>query len=173
MDFAPEKLHLLVDAEKKLDIRSTIYVMADRTQYDIEPHIEYMRTLMSEGFEFGLHTTCYASLEHTEDVIREECEWFKGCFGDYPKSFTFHGMVYRNMAQIESLSTLRKAPGILTDGLEFQTEFMNGPFDWRLSDVYQSVVNAALDSRFKKMDFKVGQTGMVLTHPVHWVRAKL
>ena len=63
LDAEPEKLRIFTEAERRLGVRSSIYVRVDQASYDPREIACQLRRLRDEGFEIGLHTVAYQAPE--------------------------------------------------------------------------------------------------------------
>jgi peptidoglycan/xylan/chitin deacetylase (PgdA/CDA1 family) len=98
-----EKLPKLVALEKQYGLRTTIFVVPERYQWNID----YLRGLAQEGFEIGLHGLNHDNrLFRTREVFEEQCK----AMDKYAKVLAVDG--FRSPALQRCYSWMADLPGI-------------------------------------------------------------
>jgi ubiquinone/menaquinone biosynthesis C-methylase UbiE len=162
-------LKLLTDIEKKLGVRSSVYIRCDFLDYEPEKLKPVVTELRNEGVEVGLHTSCYFEDDYLE-AFRRETSAFVRIFGFQPASFTVHGMGQFRM------DTRRKfLKQIKTRMEEYNYRFYDSfhlSYDYVIEDCHGG---PEVHQRYILKDFKEGpgsylkgKSYLILTHPGYW-----
>jgi hypothetical protein len=176
LDRQPEKLGRLTDVERRLGLRSSVYLRVDARTYQPGDFAGPLRALKGEGYEVGLHSLAYGSNNPVEALRREMGE-FERILGFLPDSMNTHGgkfgkrYLYTLMRRRRDFLEHRlweniENPPLFIDHNDprrpFHSLFADG--NWRLnrrvSYVERGILRVGETNRGKKVVF--------LTHPNHW-----
>lgn len=173
LDAQPEKLRVFTEAERRLGVRSSIYVRVDYDAYDPQQVAGQLRVLRDEGFEIGLHTAAYQAPEPLA-ALERELERFRTVLGFEALSLNTHGVFPSSRAlgarRQEFLQELsRRAAEMNLTAVDHN---LPGTYDLLVGDA-----NLALNRRLSYLGRNVlelarlpaGQRGLFLTHPEYWL----
>ncbi|MCM2284773.1 MAG: radical SAM protein [Desulfobacula sp.] len=167
IDFFPEKTDLLVNIEKKYDIKSELYVILDKSYYNIESYSKYFNELHDQGFLVGLHTLAPNRKDFISE-LRTEIMQFEDILGISPAYFTIHGICpspefwnEKRQEFISCLSRLRKNFGII-DSHNFHDEI-----GW-IEDTGVGGELCYIRKKWLQPEIVGSQITGVLTHQLHW-----
>jgi len=167
-----KKLPKLINIEKDLGLSSAIYIRADNLEYSLKDLRNDINKYKEQGFEIGLHTTCYLK-DNYIDEFEKETELFNKYMGFYPKSFTVHGMgEYRLETRKAFINQI--IPKLNDYGYEFTDCHSNLiTYEYVIEDCHWDSI---AKKRFIYNDFesippffKKGSNYLILTHPCYWI----
>jgi hypothetical protein len=167
VDYTPENLALLVDVERRLDVRSDIHLIVNDAFYDIRPYVMELRKLSSEGFCLGLHTLA-PSEDDFYSVLRVEILRFTDLFGFAPKTFSVHGVCPSPKDWHARRQRFLAKIGARLESFGFVgSHNLSGPDFW-VEDSGVGGEFAYLHADWVRAAPAAGQVMGVLVHPDHW-----
>lgn len=86
-----DNIERVMDIDKGLGVPSSVYFRVDDEDYDFSAYSDIVQRIAKDGFEVGLHTSCYSY----DDPIKRfeyETQKFTSESGLAPTSFTLHGL---------------------------------------------------------------------------------
>lgn len=86
-----ENLAETLEIDQKYGIRSGVYFRLDAEDYDFESLSKLIADVDKQGFEVGVHTSCY-DYDDPIPQFKRETERFRTVTGIAPRSFTLHGL---------------------------------------------------------------------------------
>jgi hypothetical protein len=173
LDAQPEKLRIFTEAEKRLGVRSSIYLRVDGVSYEPKEIAGQLRRLADEGFEIGLHTAAYQAPEPLA-ALGKELERFRTALGFEALSLNTHGVFPSSRA----LGVRRQE--FLQELSRRAAEMRLAVVDHNLPGAYDLIAgdaNLALNRRLSYLGrnalelarLPAGQQGLFLTHPEYWL----
>lgn len=166
-----KNLEYMISILLSMEIRSAIYVRMDRLEYDPIQLRDYLQDLRANGYEIGIHTSCYL-YDNYMDVFKEETDAFHHLFGFTPTSFTIHGMGQVRwdvrMAFLSSIKLEMKSLGYsFCDTLDITYNHViqdcHGGPDFKNRYIMR-------DFKLLPLSLKNGEIYLILTHPGYWSR---
>jgi hypothetical protein len=173
LDAQPEKLRIFTEAERRLRVRSSIYVRVDGASYDSQEIAGQLRRLRDEGFEIGLHTAVYQAPEPLA-ALERELGHFRTILGFEALSLNTHGVFPSSRSlgarRQEFLRELSRRAAEMN--LVVVDHNLPGSYDLLVGDA-NLAMNRHLSyiSRevFKLAHLVNGNRGLLMTHPEYWL----
>jgi len=172
LDGDPAALATFVEAERALNVRSSIYARVDGEDYRPESVVGLLRELHEAGFEIGLHTAAYLA-EDAITALRTELDRFAMVYGFSASTFNTHGMhpAYR--------ARRRRRRRFIEETRQRASEIGATLIDHNVAGTYDVLVgdsNLALNRRVSYLTRNVlhlsrltaGTRVVFLSHPTYW-----
>ncbi|MDR1916262.1 MAG: hypothetical protein LBQ58_06800 [Synergistaceae bacterium] len=164
-----EVLKLLCNTEKKLNIRSSVHVLMDKSCYDATAMKPLLLDLYRDGFDIGLHTVAWM-YENYADMFMRESAMFAEILGFSPKTLSIHGAWPRSDVDMERRKIFESQ--LRLDLLLKDTSFIgyNGHYDWASEDSRHMGKDVPLKNSFLTgfENCYRGDVCILLTHDNGW-----
>lgn len=162
-------LDLFSKMDKQLKLPSSFYFRVDNIDYSFEHCEDQIKKLHADGFEVGLHTSCYTYEDPTSRFI-EETDYFQRITGIKPKSFTLHGLGNVKLSERKTFkkyiaNNLTKYGYVFTDCSRKIRKYNYVVEDCHVDgDGDRFIYNDLEESSYLKKN----GTYLFLTHPCYW-----